>query len=251
MTTQFYSNRAYVDMLINEARVHRCVRHPYLKALADLSPGSIVDTLTDFGLHYYGYSAHFGRYLTATISRLESLQHRQMLLDNIFEESGQYHETELQVLEQNGIKPEWIVGIPHPLLFKRFRESLGIEGDIGINGVEVTCWREMFYNIIAYGSPAEAIGAIGIGTESITNLIYLDISSAIKKSGLPPDATVFFPLLCAVDDHHLAILKEIAIDLASTANGRFDLEKGMHKALFLRSSFWDFLYTRLLNNLRK
>ncbi|MFN7499878.1 MAG: hypothetical protein ACK5QV_03530, partial [Dolichospermum sp.] len=135
MTTQFYSNRAYVDMLINEARVHRCVRHPYLKALADLSPGSIVDTLTDFGLHYYGYSAHFGRYLTATISRLESLQHRQMLLDNIFEESGQYHETELQVLEQNGIKPEWIVGIPHPLLFKRFRESLGIEGDIGINGV--------------------------------------------------------------------------------------------------------------------
>jgi hypothetical protein len=39
-------------------------------------------------------------------------------------------------------------------------------------------------------------------------------------------------------------LKQIAVDLARTEEGRRGLERGMRKALFLRASFWDFLHER-------
>jgi hypothetical protein len=47
-----------------------------------------------------------------------------------------------------------------------------------------------------------------------------------------------------VDDHHQAALLEIASHYAQAVNGRHELEKGMHKALFLRLGFWDWMYAR-------
>ena len=234
----------YVEMLTAEACRHRAVRHPYLKALAT---GALPDTrqaLTDFARHYYGYSAHFPRYLTATISRLESAPHRKALLQNLVEESGDYHEEELALLESRGVKREWIVGVPHPELFRRFRESLGLQGDFGIDGIEVTCWRELFYDTMAHGSAAEAVGALGLGTETVVSLIYAHFVAALERVDLPPQATVFFPLHVDVDDAHQETLKQIAVDFARTEEGRRGLERGMRKALFLRASFWDFLHER-------
>ena len=37
-------------------------------------------------------------------------------------------------------------------------------------------------------------------------------------------------------------LRDIAIDLAATEQGRLDLAKGMQKALALRCSFWSWLH---------
>jgi hypothetical protein len=77
-------------------------------------------------------------------------------------------------------------------------------------------------------------------------LVYSHFLPAIERADLPPEATVFFPLHCDVDDAHQETLKSIAIDLAATEAGRRDLERGMRKALFLRASFWDFLHERAL-----
>jgi hypothetical protein len=49
-----------------------------------------------------------------------------------------------------------------------------------------------------------------------------------------------------VDDHHQATLRDIAIDLAATKQGRLDLAKGMQKALALRCSFWSWMHQRAL-----
>jgi quercetin dioxygenase-like cupin family protein len=109
-----------VDALTATALNHRAVRHPYLAALAD---GTLPDpawALADFARQYQGYAAHFPRYLTALISRLESPAHRQALLENLMEESGQYDTAELETLAGLGIKAEWIKGVPHPQLFERF-----------------------------------------------------------------------------------------------------------------------------------
>lgn len=236
----------YVATLIAQASRHRAVHHPYLKALATGTLPDMRQALTDFALHYYGYSAHFPRYLTVTISRLQEPHHRQMLLENLVEESGQYDDTELQLLESRGVKPDWIMGVPHPILFRRFREALGLQGDLGIDGIEVTCWREMFYNIMAHGSPAEAVGALGLGTENIAAQVYAYLVEAIAQIDLPPEATVFFSLHCEVDDRHQKTLHEIALTLARTREGRQGLEHGMRKALFLRASFWEFLYQRAI-----
>jgi CRP-like cAMP-binding protein len=235
-----------VDALAREALQHRAVNHPYLQAL---STGELPDTqaaLADFAQHYYGYSAHFPRYLTALISKLERPDHRAALLENLTEESGQYEDEELAELQQCGVQSEWIVGIPHPQLFQRFRRALGVVNtDAADDHIEVVCWRELFLSILTHGSPAEALGALGLGTETIVQTIYQPFVDAIERLGtLAPEDAVFFPLHTAVDDHHQATLKAIATDFAATPQGRADLAKGMRKALALRDAFWGWLHER-------
>jgi len=236
----------YVEHLGAIAMQHRAVIHPYLKAMAAGTLPSLYGSLQDFALHYYGYSAHFPRYLTALISKLEKPEHRAALLANLTEESGQYEEDELMHLKEFGVHPEWIVGIPHPVLFKRFRDSIGVDNTaMEDDHIEVVCWREQFLAIINMGSAAEALGALGLGTETIVRAIYQPFVDAIQKVGtIKPEDAVFFPLHTAVDDHHQATLKAIATDFATTPAGRADLAKGMMKALALRGSFWSWLYER-------
>ena len=239
------SSEAFLDRLLNEALSHRAVNHPYLKALASGDLPDMHWALADFGRQYYGYSAHFPRYLTKTISQLTNPAHRSALMENLTEESGSYHEDDLAELEGIGIKPEWILGIPHPELFKRFCDALGLSlNNVEEDQLEVVCWREMFLDVLGEGSPAQAIGALGLGTESVVSTMYKNFLPALAQLDLPPADIVFFPLHATVDDHHQATLLEIASDFASTPEGRHDLLKGMRKALFLRAGFWDWMYSR-------
>ena len=237
----------YVDSLARQALQHQAVQHPYLAALAN---GSLPDTrwaLQDFARQYYAYSAHFPRYLTAVISKLEHPSHRLALMENLTEESGQYEQEELDELAAIGIASEWIVGLPHPELFRRFRRALDVlDDDATPESIEVVCWREQFLAILSSGSAAEALGALGLGTETIVQTIYQPFVDAISRIGMDPYDSVFFPLHTAVDDHHQATLRDIAIDLAATPQGRLDLAKGMEKALALRCSFWSWLHQRAL-----
>lgn len=251
---------SYLETLVTQAFSHRAVHHPYLQALAS---GSLPDTraaLEDFANLYIGYSSHFPRYLTALISRLVNPAHRRALLENLTEESGHYDAAELQELALHGIQSEWIVGIAHPDLFRRFRRAIRRvpgqtaepfgerrDGSAPDEHIEVVCWREMFLSILSNGSPAEALGALGLGTEAIVRTIYRPFVAAIDRLGtIAPEDAVFFPLHTTVDDHHQATLRAIASDFATTASGREDLSKGMHKALALRDSFWTFLHQRAL-----
>jgi len=237
-----------VAALAAEALQHRAVRHPYLRALAAGTFGDTYGALADFAQHYHGYSAHFRRYLMAVVSRLENPAHREALLENLNEESGRYPQEDLDTLGEMGIKSEWIEGIPHPRLFVRFCRSVGVEPGHQDEELEVVCWREMLLSILETGSAAEAIGAIGLGTENIVRSIYQPICEAIKHCPqLSARDTVFFPLHTAVDDHHQETLQKIATDLASTPEGLRDLAKGMRKALALRNAFWDWLEERALN----
>jgi len=238
-----------VDDLTVAALQHRAVNHPYQQALAQ---GALPDqrfALADFARHYYGYSAHFPRYLTALISRLEDPNHRRALLSNLTEESGVYDQEELDELAEIGIDADWIVGIPHPELFQRFRSALHADNTAaGDDHIEVLCWREMFLAILTNGSPAEAIGALGLGTETIVQTLYQPFVAAIDRLGsIQPRDAVFFPLHTAVDDHHQATLKEVAAAYAVDPQGRVDLAKGMVKALSLRDAFWNWLHQRALD----
>lgn len=241
--------RAYVEELSRSAFSHRGVCHSYLKKLAASEFPDMHWALADFAHHYYAYSSHFPRYLTALISRLEQPEHRTSLLENLTEEAGHYEEDELAALEQIGVEREWIVNIPHPLLFQRFRDALGMREDRGTNEhVEVVVWREMFLNVLTYGSPAEALGALGMGTENIVSHIYTHFIAAIDTLGtIHPRDSVFFPLHTAVDDHHQAALQDIAATLADDPLARVEMKQGMHKALALRASFWSWLQERAQN----
>jgi hypothetical protein len=157
-----------VDSLALQALQHQAVQHPYLRALACGELPDLRWALRDFARQYYAYSAHFPRYLTAVISKLERPAHRLALLENLTEESGQYGQDELEELAAIGIAPEWIVGLPHPELFRRFRRAVGVlDDDSRPEAIEVVCWREQFLAILNSGTAAEALGALGLGTETI------------------------------------------------------------------------------------
>src|SRR5262249_30534586 len=146
---------------------------------------------------------------------------------------------------------EWIEGVPHPILFQRFSTAIGVDHHDQRESDQVVCWRELFLQLLAAGSPAEALGALGLGTENIVRAIYRPFVAAISRMGtLDARDTVFFPLHTAVDDHHQATLQAISADFAVREEGRAGLRRGMLKALALRSAFWDWLYARALDPAR-
>lgn len=234
--------------LVEESLNHRAVKHPYLNAIGSGELPDIDWALRDFAKHYYGYSLHFPRYLTTVIAKLEAPAHRASLLQNLTEESGSYDEDEYAELAAIGVERAWIEGIPHPQLFRRFREAVGLTAPYTpeAEAIELVCWRESFLATLTYGSAAEALGALGLGTENIVSTIYIPFVKALAGSALHPRDTVFFPLHTAVDDHHQEALEEISLAFAATPAGKGDLRRGMIKALSLRSSYWDWMYERAL-----
>lgn len=236
-----------VDQLAHQALRHRAVQHPYLRALDEGTLPDLRWAIVDFADHYCGYSAHFPRYLTTVVARLEEPAHRTTLLRNLTEESGRYDEHELLALAAHGIEREWIEGVPHPALFRRFCQAVGAHRT-GSDADQVVVWREMLLGVLGHGSPAEAVGALGLGTEGIVRAIYAPISRAVQRLGLAPRDTVFFPLHTVVDDEHQATLRSIATSYARRAHP--DLRRGMLKALQLRSVFWDWLHARALDPAR-
>ena len=66
------TGKSYLGGLVQEAFSHPAVCHPYL---TDLAEGNLPDlkwALRDFAHQYPGYSAHFPRFLTMVISKLDS-----------------------------------------------------------------------------------------------------------------------------------------------------------------------------------
>lgn len=234
-----------MDHLIEEALNHRAINHPYLVALKNGEFQNNKEILKDFAAQYGAYSAWFPRYLTAVISKLENPIHREHLLDNLSEESGHLHDEDLAAIATLNIKEEWVQGIAHPKLFRRFQDALGVDRDLE-NGIEVEIWRESFLRLIQSGSAAAAVGAIGLGTESIVKYIYRHIIEAIEKhSDLSLEQYVFFPLHTEVDDEHGLILLQIAEELSNESKeSAYELRKGMLTALNLRAAYWDDMYVR-------
>ncbi|MFK7743085.1 MAG: TenA family transcriptional regulator [Planctomycetota bacterium] len=243
---------ASLDALLTEARHHPAVRHPFLSRFAS---GDFLDNtaaLRLYSVEYSGYAAWFPRYLRAVIARLDSSQHRDLLLDNLDEEQGVYGDEDCAELEQAGIDPRSVQGVPHPQLFRRFCHAIGIGNEeISTPTTAAAEWRERFLAFLNSATPAQAVGALGLGTEYIVRPIYEQLVRGIRQIGtLQRSEFVFFELHCLVDDKHQNDLLGIARDLAREAGGLAGLLSGMQTALVLRRQFWDQLYQRALEQER-
>jgi pyrroloquinoline quinone (PQQ) biosynthesis protein C len=101
-------------------------------------------------------------------------------------------------------------------------------------------WRTSFLNYLDNCTEEEAVGAIGLGTESVVKQIYRPlIESLAMHTSLTLQDYVFFPLHTEVDDEHGKVLLAIANELASQSEENAQLvRKGMETALDLRAEFW-------------
>ncbi|GAA5445067.1 hypothetical protein Misp06_03260 [Microbulbifer sp. NBRC 101763] len=244
--------RAWLEQLSEEALKHRAINHPYLKQFSSASLPNFRYAVADFAQQYGVYSSRFVNLLTAVISRLTTPKHRNILLENLAEESGHYEEKELIELETHGISASWVRNIPHAQLFETFRKrALRGTPEIGISD-DPAIWYDMLSGVLLYGSTEEAIGALGLGTEHIVSSIYPFIEKGLKS--LPefqPEDYCFFSVHTLIDDDHAESLNQIALDFANTEEGRKRLRHGVLKALNLRAAFWDGMLERAIRGPQK
>lgn len=235
-----------LEALVDESRRHPALSHPWLRRFAAASFPDMAAAMRDFAWNYYGYSAWFPRYLEAVISRLPDPAHRELLRHNLEEESGKLEEDGLAAIAAMGIDPSTVDGVPHPELFRRFCRALGL-GDTELRrpGPVALSWRSRFRRFLRQATPAQAVGALGLGTEGIVRPVYEQILRGIRATGMlsRPDY-VFFELHCEVDDQHQKDLLAIARDLAVTPGALAELREGMLVALRLRCEVWDALGSR-------
>lgn len=238
-------DRASVELFLTEleleAKSHRALHHPWIE-LVETAEGELLEHLcTSFAKHYQAYSAWFPRYLKTLIGRLDDPRHRELLGENLAEEKGSLHEEDRQALVDRGIAVESVEGVPHPKLFRRYADALGV--DCTETPQVSLRWRTNFLTFIAQAHPAAGVGAMGIGTESIVAPLYERLIKGIARlPRLSREDYVFFELHCEVDDQHQKDLLSIAADLAGTPLGRSALRQGMRTALNLRVELWDHLY---------
>ena len=218
---------------------HKAVHHSYLQKLSQGEFSDMKKALAYFASQYECYSAWFPNYLHAVIDKLSSPSHRAHLLENLEEEKGHLPENDLKAIRAMGIDDEWVLGIPHPTLFHRFKIAISSGLEFNMNEA-VETWRNSFLVYLENCSEAEAVGAIGLGTESVVKHIYRPIIESISvHTELTIRDYVFFPLHTEVDDEHGKVLLAIANDLASQSKENAQLvRKGMETALDLRAEFW-------------
>lgn len=232
--------RAWLEQLSQEALEHRAINHPYLTQFSNASLPNFRYAVADFAQQYGLYSSHFVNMLAAVISRLTSQKHREILLENLAEESGHYEEDELQELAAHGINIDWVRNIPHARLFDTFRNK-AIQGLPEIEeSDDAIIWSDMLSGVLRYSSAEEAVGALGLGTEHVVSSIYPLIEQGLKS--LPefkPKDYCFFSVHTLIDDDHAESLNQIALDFTDTQQGRRRLRQGVLKSLNLRAAFWD------------
>src|SRR5262245_36236468 len=164
---------AQIRALVNESFAHRAVHHPYLQAFARGDFRDPLAAVRQYAWEYSGYSAWFPQYLRSVIDRLQRDDHRTLLLHNLEAEKGQLGEDDCEALRGVGIDPATVMGVPHPVLFRRFCYSLGItDAQLAAPSAAAVQWRTRFFQFLQNATEAQAVGALGLGTEQIVRPVY-------------------------------------------------------------------------------
>lgn len=231
------SAEAFIDALCADARAHPAVSHPYLQYLASGELPDVRWAIRDYCHQYFFYSGGFTAYLEAAINRLQSPAHQDVLRKNLAEERGQ----------ADPANPE---GIPHTVLFQRFRRAVGVIPAYEAAtppSTTVMVWRDLFLQKCQSAQPGVGIGAIGIGTELVVSSIYRYLHQAVTRyTDLSPEDYLFLTLHLDCDDQHAEDLKQVSIELAKAPELREALRFGALSSLNLRHAFWDVMLARAL-----
>ena len=232
------SSSLFIKYLINEVNDHRALNHPYLLKLSKGLLPNIDEAIKDYANQYSYYSSWFVRYLKGVINSLPSDKLKSKFMENIIEEEGNPHASELK-------------DKPHVEIFNHFKNLIGVdEKYISNNPASTTSliWRNLFLQKCDSEFLGIGLGAIGLATEYIVPKIYKYILEAIDNhSSFDPGSSLFFRLHIDCDEGHaenlIAITKEIAEDIRTRESIRF----GVLSALNLRNAFWDSQYSRAMN----
>lgn len=234
----------FVESLTAEALRHRAVRHPYLEALHS---GALPDTrwaLEDHARHAGDLALLLPSHLAAVCARLEEDAHRLRLVPCLSGDADTISPEERLALERAGVKGAWVEGFTRKQLLTRFARAVQLDLARLQARDQVEGWRQMFFHTLVLGAPAEAVGALALGGEALTQATFGSMLQALYRTDVDLEAGAYFAVQALVKPAAAEPLLDIAAGLARTGEGRLGLRRGMLKALTLRAARWDWLYAR-------
>lgn len=229
----------FVRRLCDEALHSAAVSHPYLQRMQTGRLPDMPLALADFAYQYGLYSARFTDCLTALLGRLQNAAHRAIVRHNLDEEHGGHIDAELPA-----DVAQRIAGHSHAELFRQFQQAAGGR-DTGLGTDQPgAAWARDFVALCGSGECA-GTGAIGIGTELIISRVYSRILDGLRAhTQLTAFDRVFFELHSQCDDEHAEQLLRITTELATDAEARAEIARGVRRSLELRTRFWDAMLAR-------
>ena len=179
------------------------------------------DTLKEYSMQYYTHVKAFPRYISATHSKCEDMEKRRILLENLVDEEG-----------LNG-------GEPHPELWLRFAEGLGVPR----KEVKKHPARKSIENVVevflsaARSSYAEGLASLYAYEYQVPEVAETKIKGLEEHYGVNDDRSLsFFKVHQEADVHHRKECEKLIDDFS---------EKEQAPALKAASrsakALWDFL----------
>lgn len=233
-----YSGNAndFVKSLCIEALKHEAVNHPYLMKFFNVEIEDKKKALRDFAYQYRHYSKGFPIYLKNVVDRLDKKSHKEILLENYYEELGKPDSEKFE---------DW----PHQKMFNSFAEEVGVTKEYKSKTeicMTAKVWKELFDEKCKSRIPGVGMGAIGIATEFIVPHIYAYLIPTIKaEKSLSSRCSYFFELHTECDVEHGNEIISCAVEMAKDNKIREGLRFGVFSSLNLRKAFWDIMNARL------
>ena len=164
---------------------YHLLSHPFYQAW---NHGEVPkEKLKKYAIQYYTHVKAFPRYISATHSHCEDLKKRRILLENLADEEG-----------LRG-------GVPHPELWLRFAEGLGVSR----NEVEQQPIRESIKNVVkvffsfANSSYAEGLTSLYAYEYQVPEIAEIKIKGLSEHYDVKDDRSLsFFTVHQSADIHH-------------------------------------------------
>lgn len=226
--------------LAAEAREHPGVRHPWLGRFARRSYRDPDGALQQFARHYHGFVAGFPACLERAMSRLSPVQ-QVPWQRRLARELGYLGDDDRQELRRVGIGTRSVEGVSRAMLFRRFAVACGVQEDELLAPTAAAVrWRDGLLTFLRDATPAEAVGALALGTEFVDRDGHAPLLRGVLELGtLRREEFVCLEMLCLPDERHQQELFLVARQLAADLGGLDELRTGMRAALQLRAEFHD------------
>lgn len=174
-----------IDIIVEERHL---LTHPFYQRW---QYGKVpMEVLREYAIQYYAYESAFPSYLSAGIAHLEAGPARQALEQNLADETGN--------------------PAPHPELWLRFTEALGIARD-EVEGAPLlprTSNLVKTYGALCRRGPEEALGALYAYESQFSQIAEAKADGLRRFYGIDDeDALEFFEVHSEVDDGHAAAIR--------------------------------------------
>jgi len=208
----------FSETIKNSISAYHLLAHPFYQAWNE---GNVPKKrLKEYVKQYYNHVKAFPRYISATHSRCDNLKNRKILLENLADEEG-------------------LNGVPHPELWLRFAEGLGVSR----SEMENQLARESIKNVVsvffssAHSSYEEGLASLYAYEYQVPEIAETKIKGLKEHYDVHDDRSLsFFTVHQSADVYHRQACKNLMDSFSKK-----EQSPALNAAGKSAKALWDFL----------